>query len=72
MAIIPVYSFWQELPITAFILFIVGGISYSVGAVVYQQDKLDIIPGILGSHEIFHILTVIGAILHYIAIRIIF
>ena len=72
IAIIPVYFFWQKMPFATLFLIIAGGLLYSIGAIIYQQDRPNPIPEFIGAHEIFHILTIIGAICHYIGIGIIF
>ena len=45
-----------------------GGLIYSIGAIGYglKWPKLD--PKTFGFHEMFHLLVVIAAILHFIAI----
>ncbi len=49
-------------------LLLSGGIIYTLGAVVYALKKPDPYPRVFGYHEIFHVLVIIGAILHFIAI----
>jgi hemolysin III len=45
-----------------------GGFFYTIGAVIYALKKPNFFPKIFGYHEIFHILVVIGAGLHFLAI----
>lgn len=45
-----------------------GGIVYSLGALVYAFKRPNPFPKTFGYHEIFHILVVIAAALHFIAI----
>ncbi len=45
-----------------------GGIAYSIGAVIDFTRSLDIVPGFLGPHEIFHVFVIIGAAFHWILI----
>ena len=52
-------------------LIMVGGLCYSVGAVVYGLKKPNPIPGVFGFHEIFHSLTVVAFLCHWFAILII-
>jgi len=49
-------------------LILVGGLCYSVGAVVYGLKKPNPIPGVFGFHEIFHTLTVVAFLCHWVAI----
>ena len=51
----------------AMILVIVGGLLYTVGAVVYGIKKPNPWPGHFGFHEIFHTLTVLAFLCHWTA-----
>jgi len=57
-----------KLPMTALLLLIVGGIFYSVGFAIYVIEKPNFIRGIFGFHELWHILVIIAALLHYLLI----
>ena len=41
-----------------------GGVAYTLGAVVYALKRPDPWPKVFGYHEVFHLMTVIGAGLH--------
>jgi hemolysin III len=45
-----------------------GGVLYTVGAVVYARRRPDPLPAIFGYHELFHALTIAGAASHYAVI----
>ena len=45
----------------------VGGLAYSVGAVVYALKRPNPVPGWFGFHEVFHSLTVVGYCTHFAA-----
>jgi hemolysin III len=49
-------------------LIVVGGIAYTVGAVVYAAKRPNPWPRTFGYHEIFHALTLVGAGLHLAAV----
>jgi len=49
-------------------LILIGGICYTVGAVVYGMKRPNPIPGHFGFHEIFHALTVIAFLCHWVAV----
>jgi hemolysin III len=49
-------------------LILSGGIVYISGAIIYAFKKPNPFPEIFGYHEIFHLLVIIGAILHFIVI----
>jgi hemolysin III len=52
----------------AWILILVGGVLYSIGAVVYGAKRPDPAPRWFGFHEIFHSLTIAAFTCHYIAV----
>jgi hemolysin III len=45
-----------------------GGAAYTLGAVFYAIKKPNPVPGVFGFHEIFHLLVIAGAVLHYLMI----
>jgi hemolysin III len=45
-----------------------GGLLYSVGAIVYARKRPDPYPTVFGYHEIFHVLVVAAAALHFAVI----
>ncbi|MHA1520994.1 MAG: PAQR family membrane homeostasis protein TrhA [Promethearchaeota archaeon] len=65
MAVLPLYLLFKEMPLSGFLLMALGGISFTIGAIIYALKKPDPIPGVFGFHEIFHVLILIGAGLHY-------
>ena len=53
------------------VMVLIGGILYSLGAVVYGLKKPNPLPDHFGFHEIFHTLTVLAFICHWVAVLII-
>jgi hemolysin III len=53
------------------VLILVGGLLYSIGAVIYGFKRPNPFPGKFGFHEIFHSLTVIAFLCHWVAALII-
>lgn len=49
------------------ILILVGGLCYTIGALVYALKKPNPFPGKFGFHEIFHSLTVLAFMCHWVA-----
>ena len=49
-------------------LVVAGGAAYTLGAVCYALRRPNPIPGVFGYHEVFHACTVVGAVLHFIAV----
>ena len=58
------------LPAEVLTWLIIGGIIYTLGAVVYITKKMDFKPGIFGFHEVWHIFVIFAATAHYISILI--
>ena len=52
----------------AVVLLLVGGLAYSVGAIVYARRSPDPVPMIFGYHEVFHALTLVAIACQYVAI----
>lgn len=42
-----------------------GGVFYAAGAVIYATGRPDPIPAVFGYHEVFHVLVVVAAALHF-------
>lgn len=51
-----------------FALLVLGGLAYTVGAIVYALRRPDPVPTVFGYHEIFHACTVVGAALQFAVI----
>jgi hemolysin III len=47
---------------------IAGGITYTLGAVVYISRIFNFVPGVFGFHEVWHIFVLLGATAHFIAV----
>jgi len=62
--VIPISTLIHTMPHTALILLASGGISYTVGAIIYALKKPNPVPDFFGFHEIFHIFIIGGAMLH--------
>lgn len=46
----------------------VGGMAYTIGAVLYATKWPKLSPRVFGYHELFHALTIVGAIFHFIVV----
>ncbi|WP_085371141.1 hemolysin III family protein [Leifsonia sp. NCR5] len=53
------------------VLVLVGGLLYTIGAVIYGVKKPNPFPGVFGFHEIFHTLTVLAFLCHWTAVLLI-
>ena len=61
----------DKVGITGTVLVAVGGLLYSVGAVIYALKRPDPVPAVFGYHEIFHALVIAAAALHYAVVALI-
>lgn len=55
-----------KIPIVGLILLVGGGISYTIGAIIFGLEKPNPLPGKFGFHEIWHVAVLVGALMHYI------
>jgi hemolysin III len=58
----------SSVPWPAIVLMAAGGIAYTVGFVIYVVEKPNPRPGFFGFHELWHVLVVVAALLHYLLI----
>lgn len=55
---------WHHLPHAAIVWLCVGGVAYSLGAVVYGTKRWNPRPGVFGFHEIWHLFVLAGSAAH--------
>lgn len=58
----------MSLPVGALVWLIVGGVVFTIGAVVYVTKRMDFAPGVFGFHEVWHIFVILGSLSHYIGV----
>ncbi|SPF36619.1 Channel, hemolysin III family protein [Candidatus Desulfosporosinus infrequens] len=68
IALVPFLQLIKRLPSGAIILMAVGGVAYTLGAVIYATKIFDFFPRRFGFHEIFHLFIATGSILHFLMI----
>jgi hemolysin III len=56
------------LPVGALVWLVIGGVIYTLGALVYITKTMNFWPGKFGFHEVWHIFVMLGALAHFIAI----
>lgn len=61
-------DFWRAGGAAVVVLMILGGVFYSVGAVIYARKAPNPSPTWFGFHELFHSGTILGAACHWVAI----
>lgn len=57
----------ERLPATPLILIALGGVLYTVGAVIFAIKAPDPWPRIFGFHEVFHAVVIAAAAVHFVA-----
>jgi hemolysin III len=45
-----------------------AGVVYSLGALCYAFKRPNLVPGVFGYHELFHALTIVAAVMNFIAV----
>lgn len=66
LVLVPIVTLVKIMPRTAFVFLVAGGLSYTIGAIIYACKKPNPWPGFFGFHEIFHLFVSGGAILHLV------
>ena len=56
----------QALSVGALIFLVLGGLFYTVGAVVFGLQRPNLYPGLLEHHEIWHLFVLAGGLCHYL------
>jgi hemolysin III len=68
IALIPFLQLFQNLPAGAVYLMITGGVTYTIGAIIYATRCFNFFPNRFGFHEVFHLFVMAGSIIHFIMI----
>ena len=58
-----------RIPTGAIVLLAAGGVSYTIGGVIYGLKKPDLFRA-FGFHELFHCFVLLGSLLHYLVVAI--
>jgi hemolysin III len=56
------------LPAWVLTWMIIGGVTYTLGAIVYMTKLFNFIPGVFGFHEVWHIFVLLAAAAHFVAV----
>jgi len=67
-AVIVLPWLWVGLGVAAFLGVVIGGVLYTIGAVIYAAQKPDPAPDTFGYHELFHVFVLAAALVHYCVI----
>lgn len=64
LAVIAIVPLFRALPVSAFVLLLLGGVSYTAGAVIYAARRPRLFPPYFSFHEVFHIFVLLGSAFH--------
>ena len=68
LAVVPLVKMMNALPWEGIGLIALGGLLYTLGAIVYAKRWPDPFPRWFGFHEVFHLLVVAASTAHFLAI----
>ncbi len=64
--LIPLKEIIKSFPLVAIILMAVGGVLYTLGAIIYATKICNFFPKRFGFHETFHLFITAGSIVHFV------
>lgn len=64
VAVVAVVPLFRALSAPAFALLLLGGVSYTAGAVIYAAKRPRLFPPHFSFHEVFHIFVLLGSAFH--------
>lgn len=68
IVVVPAVQVIGRVPAPALLLLFAGGLSYTVGGLVYARKRPDPWPRVFGYHEVFHALVILGSAIHFAVI----
>lgn len=68
MAIFVVVPLYKAIPFEGLFLLALGGVLYTIGAIIYGLKPKSLKLKHLGFHEIFHIFILLGSLCHFISV----
>jgi hemolysin III len=68
MCVIAAPQMLSTLPASSMAWLIIGGLIYTLGAVVYTTKIFNFVPGKFGFHEVWHIFVLLGALAHFVSV----
>jgi hemolysin III len=65
LALVALVPLARAVPVTGLLWLVAGGVAYTIGAVIYARQRPNPFPGLLGHHEIWHLLVLTGSACHF-------
>ena len=64
-------TFWNAFAKSTVLLLVIGGVLYSVGAVIYARKRPNPSPAWFGFHELFHAFTIAAYLVQFVAVALV-
>ncbi|MBE3575813.1 MAG: hemolysin III family protein [Firmicutes bacterium] len=68
LVVIAVVPLLHTVPPGGLVWLLIGGLFYTSGAVIYAIRRPNLVPGVFGFHEIWHLFVLAGALSHFWAV----
>ena len=68
VAVIAAPALYRAVPAEGMAWVLSGGLTYSMGALVYGLERPNPLPGVFGFHEVWHLFVVAGSACHFWAV----
>ncbi|HAK44344.1 MAG TPA: hemolysin III [Spirochaeta sp.] len=65
VGVVLIFHVMPAIGLSGFLLILIGGVLYSVGAVIFYIERPNPVPGKFGFHEIWHLFVLAGALVHF-------
>lgn len=66
VAVVAIVPLLERLPLGGMAWLTIGGMLYTLGAVIYAVERPSLVADVLGFHEIFHLFVLAGSITHFV------
>jgi hemolysin III len=68
VGVISMPQLFSRAGVLVVVLLMIGGVAYSLGAIVYARKRPDPWPRVFGYHELFHALVAVAAVAQFVAV----
>jgi len=68
LAVLAIQPMLAGIPPAALVWLLLGGLFFTIGAVIYITCRFNFVPGVFGFHEVWHIFVILGCLSHFILI----
>ena len=68
VAVIAIPALFRAVPLGGMVWVLTGGLVYSAGALIYGLKRPNLVPGVFGFHELWHLFVMAGSACHFWAV----